>query len=65
MTLESLTAAVELHRPAYLDKYGQKTADPASAKWIRCGECRESVPAEGCRTWKTANADTTATAAEA
>lgn len=55
MTLESLTAAVELHRPAFLDKYGNKTDDPSAARWIRCTECRESVPAEGCLTWRTAS----------
>ncbi len=53
--LDRLRAAVELHRPRLLDKYARPTDDPAAAKWIRCGECNESVPAEGCKTWQAAH----------
>lgn len=47
--------AIELHRPVMLDKYAHQTGDPQKAKWIRCQECRESVPPSGCNTWKVAN----------
>ncbi len=57
MDLDSLTAAVELHRPRLLDMYGRPTTELAEAKWIRCEECQMSVPVNGCRTWKTANRD--------
>lgn len=50
----ALRAAVELHRPQLINKYGQPADSADDAKWIRCGECRESVPADGCRTWRAA-----------
>jgi hypothetical protein len=59
MNEESMKAAIELHRPVLYDRWGNVTSDPqsVSAKFgQRCAECRESVPAEGCRTWKAANA---------
>lgn len=53
--LAALRAAVELHRPALLNKHAQPTNDPADAKWIRCNACHESVPANGCETWRAAH----------
>lgn len=55
MDLESLTAAVELHRTRLLDKYGRETDDPDKAAHRRCTECQMSVPASGCLTWRTAH----------
>lgn len=52
--LAGLRAAVELHRPQLFNKYGQPTDKAEDAKWIRCGECHEIVPVEGCKTWRTA-----------
>jgi ribosomal protein S26 len=56
MNEKSMKAALDLHRPIHLDKYGRPTDDKGSAKWIRCEECRESVTDAGCRTWQVANA---------
>ena len=53
--LDLLRAAVELHRPQLINKYGSPADKVSDAKWIRCGECRESVPIEGCKTWRTAH----------
>lgn len=56
--MKDLLAAIDLHRPVMYDRWGQITTDPAavSAKYSpRCNECRENVPAEGCRTWRLAN----------
>ncbi len=56
MTLDSLTAAVELHRPVSYDKYAYETTDPKAATRWRCTECGKNVTKQGCRTWQTANA---------
>ncbi len=53
--LAALRAAVELHRPQLLNRYGGPTDKVEDAKWIRCDECHESVPVEGCKTWRTAH----------
>ncbi len=55
MTLEALTAAVELHRPTMYDKYGDVTTESDEMKHRRCKECGLSVTEVGCRTWQTAN----------
>jgi len=53
-SLLKLLAAVELHRPQGYDRFYRATGDPEEAVQYRCGECRQSVPAEGCKTWRTA-----------
>jgi hypothetical protein len=53
--VDALRAAVELHQPQLSDKYGRPTDSVDDAKTIRCGECRESVPVEGCKTWRAAH----------
>ena len=50
----ALRAAVELHRPQMYDRYARATRDVDAMKWTRCAECRDTVPPEGCKTWRTA-----------
>ncbi|GAA0529357.1 hypothetical protein GCM10010172_07540 [Paractinoplanes ferrugineus] len=55
-TLESLTTAVELHRPVGYDKYGREAPDPSDAVSYRCrGGCDRTVFADGCMTCQVAN----------
>ena len=52
--LLKLLAAVELHRPVMYDKHHRVTDDARKVVNYRCAECRESVMAAGCKTWRTA-----------
>lgn len=55
MNIESMKAAIELHRPVMYDRYAYVTEDPAKMKHRRCSACGYSVGEQGCKTWETAN----------
>lgn len=51
---QAMQRVIALHQPKFWNRYYRPTDDRTEASSARCDECRETVPLDGCKTFRAA-----------